>query len=507
MSGEILSGRRQTGPLTLDCDVVVVGSGAGGATVATELALAGKRVLVLEEGKSVPADVHGAMRQSQSLRNVWRENGMTVAFGLGGAPTVNVTMGRVIGGSSVLTGGVCYRVSEHVLDHWSKEMGLSELTSSAVDRYYAHVEKALHVEEVPVEMRSRSTSLFAEGAEKLGYPLSPIRRNTNGCEGCGRCNFGCPHSAKMSVDLSYLPRAVAAGATVFSECLVDRITIEHGRATGVVGRLLDGPRGTRKSRLTVRAKQVVVAAGGVHSPGLLAASGIGGVGGHVGRNLTLHPGCRLYARFDEPVRGWAGSLQSAFSTAFEHEGVLLNSLFVPASVIAATMPGAGPRHARLAEQVGHIAMFGAMVHDDGGGFVVRNPFGREPVMFYRWSQRDRVALLRGIRIMGDTFLAAGAKEIFLPVLGSEGLTPDEFRRFDLDSISTVRIESASQHPLGTCRMSRTAADGVVDAFGRSWDVSGLYVADGSILPSSLGVNPQLTVMMMATRIAWHMAEA
>jgi choline dehydrogenase-like flavoprotein len=505
MSAAIQSGREHRGALSLDCDVVVVGSGAGGATVATELALAGKRVVVLEEGRNIPAHVHGAMRQSQSLRNVWREGGMTVAFGIGGAPTVNVTMGRVIGGSSVVTGGVCFRVNEHVLDRWSKDMRLSELTPAGVDAYYAHVEKALHVEDVPVEMRSRSTSLFAEGAEKLGYPLSPIRRNTSGCEGCGRCNFGCPHSAKLSVDLSYLPRAMAAGATVFSECIVDRVTIEHGRATGVVGRLLNGPLGARGDRLKVRAKKVVVAAGGVHSPALLAASGIGGIGSHVGANLTLHPGCRVFARFDEPVHGWAGAMQSAFSTAFEHEGVLLNSLFIPASVIAATMPGSGPRHARLAEQVGNIAMFGVQIHDDGGGFVVRSPFGREPLMLYRCSKHDHAALRRGIRIVGETFLAAGAKEIFLPVLGGEGLTPDEFRRYDLDAIPTVRLESASQHPLGTCRMSRTAADGVVDAYGRCWDVGDLYVADGSILPSSLGVNPQLTVMMMATRIAWHMA--
>jgi choline dehydrogenase-like flavoprotein len=503
MSGRIHHGSAHRGAVTLDCDVVVVGSGAGGATVATELALAGQRVIVLEEGKEVPAAEHGAMRQSESLRHVWREGGMTTAFGLDGAPTVNVTMGRVVGGSSMVTGGVCFRVADSVLDRWSREMGLPELTPKGVDRYYTHVEKALHVEEVPVAMRSRSTALFAEGAEKMGFPLEPMRRNTDGCEGCGRCNFGCPHSAKLSVDLSYLPRAMAAGAEIWSECLVDRVLIEGDRAVGVRGRLLNG----RRDWIEVRAKKVVVAGGGVHSALLLRQSGLGAIGGHVGKNLTLHPGCRVFARFDEEVRGWAGAMQSAFSTAFEHEGVLLNSLFIPASVIAATMPGSGPRHARLAEQVAHIAMFGAQVHDDGGGFVVRNPFGREPLLFYRCSPHDLAALRRGIRLIGETFLAAGARELFLPILGSEGMSPDEFRRFDLNRIPIVQLESASQHPLGTCRMSRTAQDGVVDAYGQSWDVRGLYVADGSVLPSSLGVNPQLTVMMMATRIAWHMVGA
>ena len=503
----IESGRAHRGNVELECDVVVVGSGAGGATVATELALAGKRVIVLEEGREVRALDHGAMTQSQSLRHVWREGGMTTAIGIDGAPTVNVTMGRVVGGSSMVTGGVCFRVNDEVLSRWSKDMGLAELTPAGVDRYYGHVEKALDVEEVPSSMRSRSTTLFAEGAAKLGYPLEPMRRNTKGCDGCGRCNFGCPHGAKLSVDLSYLPRAIEAGASVWSECLIERVMIEGDRAVGVRGRLLNGPDGKRGDRIVVRAKKVVVACGGVHSAVLLRSSGVGLVGGHVGRNLTLHPGCRVFGLFDEEVRGWAGAMQSAFSTAFEHEGVLLNSLFIPASVIAATMPGSGPRHARLAEQAAHIAMFGAQIHDDGGGIVVRNPLGREPLLLYRCSPHDVAALRRGIRIIGETFIAAGARELFLPVLGSDGLSPDAFRRYDFDRIPMTRLECASQHPLGTCRMSRTAEDGVVDAWGRSWDVKDLYIADGSILPSSLGVNPQLTVMMMATRIAWRMAEA
>ncbi|WP_053231309.1 GMC family oxidoreductase N-terminal domain-containing protein [Sandaracinus amylolyticus] len=499
-------GRAHAGDLERDCDVVVVGSGAGGATVATELALAGQRVIVIEEGRHVPADQYGAMRQSESLRHVWREGGLTAAFGIGGAPTVNVTMGKVVGGSSVCTGGVCFRVPGFVLDEWSREMGIPGMTATGLDPFYSHVEKAIHVEEVPVSMRSRSTELFAIGAEKLGRPVKPMRRNTRGCDGCGRCNFGCPHVAKLSVDVSYLPRAIAAGAEVWSQCLVERVRVANGRAIGVEGRLLNGPRGAKGGRLRVRAKRVVVACGGIHTPVLLQASGLGGIGSHVGKHLTLHPGFRVYARFDEKVRGWAGAMQSAYSDALEHEGITMNSLFVPASVIAATMPGAGPDHVRLAEQVGQIAMFGAMVHDEGGGYVVRNPFGREPLVLYRCSKKDVGAFWKGIRAVGETFLEAGAKELFLPILGSHGLTPDQFRALELERTPVTRLECASQHPLGTARMGTSAAHGAVDPWGESWDVKELFVADASILPSSLGVNPQLTVMAMATRIAWHLRE-
>jgi choline dehydrogenase-like flavoprotein len=494
------------GDLERECDVVVVGSGAGGSTVATELALAGQRVIVLEEGRNIPANEHGAMRQSESLRHVWREGAMTAAFGIGGAPTVNVTMGRCIGGSSVVTGGVCFRVPPPVLVSWSKQMGLADLSPERLDAYYTHVERAIHVEEVPLSMRSRSTRLFAEGAEKLGYPLHSMRRNTQGCNGCGRCNFGCPHMAKLSVDLSYLPRAIAAGAEVWSQCLVDRVMIRGNRAVGVEGRLLNGPDGRPRGRLRVHAKRVVVACGGIHTPVLLQASGLGGIGSQVGKNLALHPGFRLFARFDHEVRGWAGSMQSAYSDAFEHDGFLLNSLFIPASVIAATMPGAGPELIARSEQISNIAMFGAQIHDEGGGSVWRNPFGREPLILYRCTEHDQHAIRRAIRVLGETFLASGAKEIFVPVLGMEGLSPDAFRALDLDRIPSMRLECSSQHPLSSCRMGVSASDSAVDPYGRSWDIDELFVADASILPSSLGVNPQLTVMAMATRIAWHLRE-
>lgn len=503
---DVHDGASHRGALSLDCDVVVVGSGAGGATVATELALAGQRVIVLEEGEHVPADELGAMTQSQSIRHVWREGAMTAALGVLGAPTINVTMGKCVGGSSVLTGGVCFRVPDPVLSSWSRANGLADFSPEGMDPYYSHVERAMSVEEVPLSMRSRSTELFAEGAARLGQPLKPMRRNTVGCDGCGRCNFGCPHMAKMSVDLSYLPRAIAAGAEVWSRCLVEKVTIRGGRAVGVEGRLLNGRDGRRGDRLTVRAKRVVVACGGIHTPVLLQASGLGGVGSQVGKNLALHPGFRVFARFDEDVRGWSGSMQSAYSDAHEHDDVLLNSLFVPASIIVATMPGAGPELMARADQVANIAVFGAQIHDEGGGVVWRNPFGREPLTLYRCTERDHRAMRIGIRALAETFLAAGAKELFLPVLGSHGMTPDEVRRFDLDRVPGAKLECSSQHPMGTCRMGRSAAESAVDPYGKSWDVDELYVADASILPSSLGVNPQLTVMALATRIAWHLRD-
>lgn len=493
-------GSAHRGPLTRSCDVVVVGSGAGGMVAATILAESGLRVIVLEEGKHVPARIHGRMRQSQSLRHLWRDGGTMMALGLGGAPSVNVTAASGVGGSSLVTGGVCLRVPEAVLDEWVRETGVEELSAKGLDPYYREVERAVHVEEVPVEMRSRSTQLYGEGAAKLGHPLKSLTRNTKGCRGCGRCNFGCPEQAKMSVDLTYLPRLLAAGGEVWSDCLVQRVVHDRGRARGVRGRLLNGPHRTRGDRFEVHAKVVVVACGGLYTPLLLKSSGLAPYGSQVGRNLTLHPGFRVFARFDEPVRGWAGAMQSAYVDAFEHERVTLMSLFIPASVMVATMPGVGPALAARTAHIPNLAMFGAMIHDEGPG-TVRRTFGREPFVTYRMSARDKVAMRRAIRINAETFFAAGAKEVYLPVLGLPPLDADAFRRFDLDRVPASRIECSSQHPLGSCRLGTSAATSATDTDGRLWDAERVYVADGSVLPTSLGVNPQLTIMAMATRIA------
>jgi choline dehydrogenase-like flavoprotein len=508
------SGERE---LILDTDVVLIGSGAGGAVVAAELAEAGQRVLVLEEGPHLLPQDLGRMRPTQTVRRGWREAGMTFAFPVGDSPMINVMMGRCIGGSSVMTGGVCFRTPDEVLHEWADDHGLTDLTPARMAPYFEDVEQRSHVEVVPEHMRSRATTLFAEGAERLGYALSPNQRNTRGCDGCSRCNFGCPHQAKLSVDLTYLPRAQAAGARVLADCLVERVLLRGEQAVGVSGRVLGGAR----RRFTVHARRIILACGALHTPRLLLDSGLGDGLPAVGRNLTLHPSFRVMARFDEPVHGWRGALQSAHSHAFSRDRITLMSVFIPAGVLAATMPGIGPDYVRRAQTIPHLAVFGGMVHDDAGGRVrARSPLlslggllrPREPLMTYQMSRRDRHAVSRLLRVLAETFFAAGAREVILPILGAipgaraGGVTADQLRRLDLDRLPARRLECSSQHPLGTCRMGRHRDHAVVDASGQVFGVRELYIADGSILPTSLGVNPQLSIMAMATRLAWQLRE-
>lgn len=500
----IVEGRLLEGDLEESADVVVVGSGAAGAVVAAHLAEAGQNVVIAEEGPHVPHSSYGRMRPSETMRHIWREGGLTMAIGLGDTPVINVMMGECVGGSSVLTGGVCFRTPGAVHREWATRLGLEELAEERMLPYYDDVERAVHVEEVPVTARSRSTALFALGAERLGHPLTPMRRNTKGCHGCGRCNFGCPEGAKMSVDLTYLKRAVAAGARLYSDLHVERIVTKGARAAGIEGRIRNGANRSAQGRFSIRARRVVVAAGAFCTPLLLERTGLGRQSGQLGRNLTLHPGFRMMARFEERVEGWKGALQSAYCHTYEHERINMTGLFVPPGILAATMPGVGDDHRARAELIPHLCVFGGMIHDDAGGRV-HHLLGQR-FMTYRMARADRAAVSRVLTLMAETFFAAGAREVFLPILGFGPTDADKFRRIDLDRVPARRLECASQHPLGTCRMGTSPEHAVVGHDGESFELAELYVADGSILPTSLGVNPQETIMAMATRIAWKLRE-
>jgi choline dehydrogenase-like flavoprotein len=231
----IVRGRDATSPLRLRADAVVVGSGAGGSVVARELARAGLSVVVLEEGGHYTPSQYGAMRPTESLRHLFRDAGLSVAAGLGNTPLISVLAGRCFGGSSVLTGGVCFRIPDDVLHDWSSRLGLARIAPDDLDARFAEIESDLGVAEVPSALRSRSTELFRLGGEALGIPMKPLRRNAPGCRGASRCSFGCPTGAKRSADVAILPEAIAKGATVVCDAFAARVVLEGGRVRAVEG--------------------------------------------------------------------------------------------------------------------------------------------------------------------------------------------------------------------------------------------------------------------------------
>lgn len=496
----VLHGREQEAPFFAKVDVVIVGSGSGGAVMAREMARDGKSVLVLEEGGHYLPEEYGQMSPSNSIRRMAREAGLAVAVGVGDTPLISVLSGKCVGGSSVLTGGVCFRIPDDVLHEWSTDLGLHELTPERLAAYFDEVEETIHVETVPEAMRSRGAELFVEGARAMGVPMKSTRRNTHGCRGASRCNFGCPHGAKMSVDLSFLPDAYAHGARLVSDALVERIDFAANRATGVRGRFLDGVTGEPRVPFVVRAKVVVVACGSLHTPVLLRRSGMDTHA--IGRHLTLHPSFRVSALFDEEVNGWDGSMQSIYSDHFfQSDAITLIGVYGPVSVMSAGVPGIGKAHRRLAAEMPRMAFFGGMVHDDGGGRVHRW-LSREPLVTYRISDRDRSRMFKAIQILGTMAFRAGAREVMLPIFGSEPFKAERDLAFLTERPpKAARVESMAFHPLGSAKMSREARGGVVKPTGEAWSADNLFIADGSVLPTSIGVNSQVPVMAMSLKIA------
>ncbi len=485
--------------------VLVIGSGAAGAVVAKELSEEGFDVLIFEEGEHIPPEEYGKMHPTKSIRRLSRSSGVLAALGVGASPSIGIMAGCCVGGSSVLTGGVCFRIPEQVHSHWEKLLDSSEFSYTAMEPYYRRVEEISSVREVPTSLRSRGTELFGIGAEKLGVKLLPLHRNAPDCKGCSRCTFGCPEKAKLSVDLTYLPQALKNGTKLYSEHRIDKILTRGDRAVGVQGKILDKKKRKVVGTFKAYGQIVVLAAGALFSPLLLFRTGLRRKPG-VGSGLTLHPAFRICAFFDQPVYNWKGALQSAYCRHPTEEKLKFISVMAPPGALISTFPGVGPELNRMMREFPYLATFGGMVHDEPGGKLWGRLLGT-PLVSYKMDSRDLRALLEGIRFMAEAYFAAGAKRVLLPILGAPALDSiDQLKKFDFQRVDPRLIECLSFHPQGSAAMATDPSKGPVSRDGELFYLRDLWLADASVFPTSVGVNTQIAVMTMATRIAFKIAE-
>jgi choline dehydrogenase-like flavoprotein len=465
----------------LRADVCVVGAGAGGAVVAAELAEGGAEVVVLEQGPRHDPDRFSA-RPPEMLARLYRDGGQTTTLG---NPPIVLPLGRGLGGTTLINSGTCFRTPDHVLERWQTEFGLA-LDADTLAPCFERVERALSVAAVTAELAGANAAVARRGAERLGWSHGYIRRNARGCVGSGVCAYGCPTSAKQHVGITYVPRAVAAGARVVTGADVRRITVRDGHARGVEARGPDG------ERLVVEAPVVVVAAGTVATPLLLERNELGRGSGQLGRNLSLHPATAAFARMDEVVDMARGVPQSLYVDEFAADGIMLEGIAGPPAHAAMALPLSGRRHREAMADYRRLAQFGLMVSDSSRGRV-RAVAGR-PLIRYDLGADDLDRFRHGLARLRELFVAAGAREVHLPL--PPGVEPRRARRRDLKLMAF--------HPLGTARADARPTHGVVDGDLAVHGVGGVYVADGSVVPSSLGVNPQITIMALATRLALHL---
>ncbi len=486
---QVTDGRRAEADLDLACEVVVIGTGAGGAAAAYELARRGRAVLLLEAGHyRSRAEFTG--RAADAYRKLYL--GSTVALGNVGAM---IMAGRGVGGSTTINSGTCYRAPEHTLERWGERYGLTMLSPDRLAPYYERVESMLGVAEAPAEHLGGVARVVARGAELLQLSHKPLRRNAPGCDGQGVCCFGCPTGAKRSTDVSYVPEALARGAQLVTGARVERIHVEGGRARGVTARLGSG------RTLTVRAEAVVVAGGALMTPLLLAKNGLCESSGWLGKNLSIHPAAKVMAELDEVVDMSRGIPQSYAIDAYAREGLMFEGASTPLDVTAVAVPWVGRRFMELMDRYPHVATFGFMIQDRSRGAVRAGPGGM-PLITYDMGRDDLARMQRGIEVLSELFLRAGAKRVMPMAFGCEEIRDED----DLAALRRMRLrpgdfEVSAFHPLGTCRMGTDPARSCVGPDGEAHDVAGLFVADGSVIPSSLGANPQLTIMALALRTA------
>jgi choline dehydrogenase-like flavoprotein len=481
-----------------ECDVVIVGSGAGGAVAAATLAEAGLDVLVLEAGDHFDRDSYPAGRL-EAIQTLYREAGLTIADG---RPPIPVPVAKVVGGTTVINSGTCFRAPESVLEEWRGEFGLS--WAHDLDADFAEAEDTLRVTQLDPNRMGRNGQLAMEGAEALGLSGGPIHRNAGNCVQCSSCPYGCAIDAKRGMHVSYLPRAVAAGARLRTGVEARRVLVEGGRAVGVACSARDAS--GRPRPFTVRARRAVIAAGGSFgTPELLLRSGLGG--NQVGRNLRIHPACWVGARYEEEVRGWDGVMQSYYVDQWEESrGVLLEATFTPLAFGGAWLVGTGPEHQRAIHDFGRIASIGVQLRDTSVGAVGLANDGAFRAS-YNLNDEDAAKVIFGIARAAEVHFAAGATEVYPNIPRAGVLRPGGLASFEATRFKPSELRLEAFHPMATARISADPRRGVCAVDGSVYGTDGLYVADASLFPTAVGVNPMMTIIAFAKQVSRNIATA
>ena len=466
----------------------VIGTGAGGAAVAKELAEGGMSVVMLEEGDHHTTDDFTTRPREMTAR-IYRDAGMTTTVG---NPPIILPLGRGIGGTTTINSGTCFRTPAPVLEMWRERFGLDELTPDELDPYFRRVERVINVSQVPPHLSGRNAEVVKRGADALGWANDYIYRNVRGCVGSGVCAFGCPTSAKQSANLSYVPLAWQAGATTYTGARATHVEMAKNRARAVNASTSGG------GRLRVETDTVIVACGAIHTPLFLRANGLGGGSGELGHNLAIHPATAVRALFDEEIDLARGVPQSLYIDEFADDRIMFEGAAGPPDYLAMSLPFSRERHRDLMLRFKNFSQFGVMVSDLSRGSV-RERFGR-PEIRYDLNADDTLAFKRGIELLCELYFEAGAHTVFPPVEHVGALTRYE----PMPDLKPHHLTLMAFHPLGTARADARPGHGVVDADLKLHDAEGVYVADGSVVPSSLGVNPQITIMALASRLAYRL---
>ncbi|MDB4941765.1 MAG: hypothetical protein JWP97_1299 [Labilithrix sp.] len=509
-SKNIIDGSKQAADLVLEADVCIVGTGAGGAFTAATLAQAGLSVLMLEEG-GYYTHTDFTMREKDTEPRLFQEGMARTTKDAG----IAILQGRAVGGTTVVNWTTSFRTPEDVVDLWNKKHHVGGFRYADLLPHYEAVEKRLAISKVSYGQMNANNRTLYDGCKKLGWEVDTLKRNVYSCLQTGFCHLGCPVNAKRSMLVTLIPDAIEAGAKLVYRARIDKLVTEGNQVRSLTGTFLDGegiaPTG---KKLTVKARRFIVSGGAINSPALLLRSGIDG-DGLVGTRTFLHPVVGSGALYDEKIEPYRGAPQSAASHHFAHRGDDVG-FFIEACpwypALASTgLPGRGKAHEELFTQAAHSALHLALgidgFHEDvPGGRVTLRPSGAPlldyPVTAKLWNM-FRFAQKR----LAEMQFASGAKTVSTlherPVVmhGKVDEAAIDAASWDIGAVPVF-----TAHQMGGCAMGDDPKTSVVRSEDlRHHTITNLHVVDGSVFPTSLGVNPQESIYGLARLVATRLA--
>jgi len=485
------------------CDIVIIGSGAGGGTVAQELSplcREGVRIAVLEKGPKL-RDEEFTGREVEMAQSLYEDSG---GF-LTAERTMTLAFGSAYGGSTAVYTGTSLLPPQRILEHWN----VPNLTFADVEQRARKFAAENNVHFVEDEFLNENNRLFVEGCRRLGYRVQQFPVNLKNCRGSSLCNLGCPNQAKQGTDRVQLPHAERNGVEVITRCEVLRIgekTISarvHAKPAGTKGE----PSCWEPGEYQIDAKVVVVCGGAVNSSALLMRSGLAGKLPRLGHGFTCHPAIIMVAEHNRAITNFVGHPKSFYLDQFaESDRFLLETCMYFPFVTAKAMAGFGQEHSRFMRAFPRLQMILVLACDEVDAYnrVTVDGSGR-PVVHYRFTPAVKKGLVQGAITSAKIFFAAGAVRAHLPVAQSPMIQPMEAERLDQiaehPDFKPGKLPISAAHLQGGCAMGRGPADSVTDAFGRVHGIPWLFVADSSLFPNSLEINPYLTIMALADRVA------
>lgn len=471
-------------PLIHGCEALVVGTGAGGAVAGETLASAGVDTIIVEAGNYYKKEDHG--NSYDGLINMYLNAASTITFG---KPPISITLGNAVGGTTAINSSTCFRPPEKKVKSWGGP-SWEELLP-----YMERVEKRIHVHRVEENILGGNWKALKRGCDKLGIEIKPLSHNVKDCKGRGICQYGCPEGAKQSTDISFIPQAISSGATLLTKHRVEKLIIENHRVAGVKGISDQGP-------FEIRANKTIISMGAMRTPVFLKKNKFPDPSGKIGKGLQIHPASRVVAEFEETINGHKGLPQGAFIDKWTDRDIMLEGIFLPPGLLFSMMPVSGAKLKDLMAKYTNLSAFGVMVSDSSTGVVRKGHFGTPFFAIYNMNKRDTENMHFGIARICEIYLAAGARKIysgFHPV-------PELYNESDLVKLENTKpsasdFEIGAFHPLGTCPMGEKKSGAIVDFSLKSHIMDDFYIMDGSVIPGSLGVNPQITIMTLAMRAA------